>query len=408
MKVCIIGGGLTGLVAAHRLGSRHEVELYEKKDHLGGCLSSYHINDYWLEKYYHHCFAGDTDLFLLMEDLRIHDRLEWLKGTTGYYSNKTIYPLSSPLEILRYPELSLAEKARLGMLVMSAKKMDATALDTVTARDFIMERLGGNIYRSFFEPLLTSKFGEGRNEVSAAWLISRISIRSNRGLSGERLGYLKGGFQVLIDGLERSIGSNCVVRVNDPVISLQKDQYGWRVNGRLYDTVLSTIPPHVLGAPGDTPSTPLPYQGAACMALGLDRDVTEGIYWLNMKDPAPYGAVVSHTNFIPKDRYGEHIVYLASYFSGKMPEKIDTLMLGDFCTRFQIPESAVLWHRLAVEPLAGPVYTTGYRSLIPEYSRNGLYFAGMFSRPNYPERSMNGSVIAGNEVTALIDKAEET
>lgn len=405
MKICIVGGGVTGLVAAHRLGAQHEVDLYEKRDHLGGCLSSYHIDGYWLEEFYHHCFSGDDDLFSLLADLNIFDRLEWLNGTTGYYSQKTIYPLNSPLEILKYPELSLGEKARMALLVMGAKKIDVGDLDSVTARDFILDRLGENIYRSFFEPLLISKFGENRNDVSAAWLISRVAIRSNRGISGERLGYLKGGFQTLIDALETSIGRNCVVRLNDTVTSLQKDTYGWRVNGRLYDTVLSTLPPHVLGVAGTAP--PVPYQGAACMAMGIDRDVCDGIYWLNMKDPAPYGAVVSHTNFVPKERYGEHIVYLASYFSGDVPPQIDRKMREDFCSRFDIPESAVHWQRLAVEPLAGPVYTTGYRKLIPEYARDGLFFAGMFSPPNYPERSMNGAVIAGNEVAAVIDRAEE-
>jgi protoporphyrinogen oxidase len=404
MKICIVGGGVTGLVAAHRLGAQHEVDLYEKRDHLGGCLSSYHINGYWLEEFYHHCFSGDAELFSLLEDLKIFDRLQWLNGTTGYYSHKTIYPLNSPLEILKYPELSFSEKARLALLVMGAKKMDVGDLDSVTARDFILDRLGENIYRSFFEPLLISKFGENRNDVSAAWLISRIAIRSNRGISGERLGYLKGGFQTLIDALETSIGRNCVVRLNDTVTSLQKDTYGWRVNERLYDIVLSTLPPHVLGVPGTAP--PVPYQGAACMAMGLDRDACDGIYWLNMKDPAPYGAVVSHTNFVPKERYGENIVYLASYFSGDLPPQIDRKMREDFCSRFDIPESAVHWQRLAVEPLAGPVYTTGYRKLMPEYARDGLFFAGMFSPPNYPERSMNGAVIAGNEVAAMIDRAE--
>ena len=67
------------------------------------------------------------------------------------------------------------------------------------------------------------------------------------------------------------------------------------------------------------------------MTLALERDVTEGIYWLNIKGTAPYGAVIAHTNFIPFTRYGEHIVYLASYFSGTVPQGLDTLMLEDFC-----------------------------------------------------------------------------
>ncbi len=45
---------------------------------------------------------------------------------------------------------------------------------------------------------------------------------------------------------------------------------------------------------------------------------------------------------------------------------------------------------------------TGYRSVIPEYSYGGLFMAGMFSLPNYPERSMEGAVRAGYEVTARV------
>jgi protoporphyrinogen oxidase len=57
---------------------------------------------------------------------------------------------------------------------------------------------------------------------------------------------------------------------------------------------------------------------------------------------------------------------------------------------------------MAVDPHAGPVYTTGYRSLIPSYEQQGLYMAGMFSLPNYPERSMEGSVKAGKEVADCV------
>jgi protoporphyrinogen oxidase len=147
---------------------------------------------------------------------------------------------------------------------------------------------------------------------------------------------------------------------------------------------------------------PIPYQGAACITLAIDRDVTRGIYWLNMKDRAPYGAVVSHTNFLPVERYGEHLVYLASYFSGTVPAHIDKTMLDDFCTRFSIPRNEIRWHRVAVDPWAGPVYTTGYKTLIPAYENHGLLMAGMFSMTNYPERSMEGSIRAGREVAACI------
>ena len=288
---------------------------------------------------------------------------------------------------------------------MTAKKADLKALDNIPAERYIIEHLGENLYTSFFEPLLKSKFGEQRKEVSAAWLMSRIAIRSNRGVAGEHLGYLNGGFHLLIDALLQSIERNGgKIRKQQPVSSISQKNGSWMINDSCYDAVISTIPPQELEKVGGPMMQPIPYQGAACMTLAMDREVTQGIYWLNMKDAAPYGAVVTHTNFIAKERYGEHIMYLASYFSGTVPAQLDRRMLDDFCNRFSVSPTEIHWHKMAIDTLAGPVYTTGYRSLIPAYEQKGLYLAGMFSQPNYPERSMEGSIRAGQDVAACINE----
>jgi protoporphyrinogen oxidase len=311
--------------------------------------------------------------------------------------------LNTPLEILLYPELTLMDKVKLARLTFKAKKTDLKTLDNIPAEQYILKHLGKNIYSSFFEPLLKSKFGERRKEVSAAWLFSRIAIRSNRGVSGEHLGYMNGGFHQLIDALEKSITlKGGIIRKQTPVSSVSRKNGAWEANGNRYDTIISTVPPQELERMGGPVLPPVPYQGAACMTLALEREVTGGIYWLNMKDEAPYGAVVAHTNFVPINRYGEHIVYLASYFTGTVSPRLDLRMLEDFCTRFSVTRDEIHWYKMAVDPWAGPVYTTGYRSLIPEFEQRGLFMAGMFSPTNYPERSMEGSVRAGTDVAAYI------
>ncbi|MDK2974402.1 MAG: hypothetical protein PWP08_773 [Methanofollis sp.] len=404
MDICIIGGGLTGLAAALPLTETAGVTIFESRPVLGGCLSSYKREDYWIERYYHHCFSGDEHLFSLIRDLGLSDRLEWLNGSTGYYVDGVINPLTSPIEILRYPHLSIADKARLGLLTLRAKRLDLASLDTVPASEYVRNNQGEGVYASFFEPLLRSKFGDRRDEVSAAWLISRIAIRSDRGVEGERLGYMRGGWHELVDSMaEKAQKKGATIETGTPVTAIRRTEMGWEVNGRMFDAVLATIPPQEIGRlSGMEGFAQIPYQGAACMTIGLDRDVTSGIYWLNMKDPAPYGAVVAHTNFAPRERYGEEIVYLASYFGEKPAPGLKETMLSDFCRRFSVPRDAIHWSELAVERFAGPVYTTGFADLVPDYEERGLYLAGMFSRPNYPERSMEGSIVAGQEVAARI------
>ena len=210
----------------------------------------------------------------------------------------------------------------------------------------------------------------------------------------------------LIKEIETEIlDSGCIIHTNKPVKEISKSENGWIIDGNEYDIVINTINPQKFFHLGGPNLGEFIYQGAACITLGLKKDVLDGLYWVNMKDDAPYGAVIGHTNFSPYDRYGEHIVYLASYFSGNAPEGIQEEMLADFKTRFSIEADEILWNRIFIEEDAGPVYLTGYRSKIPGYCNDGIYYAGMFSDTNYPERSMEGSLAAGKKVAEMIREA---
>jgi len=410
MKIGILGSGLAGLSAALQLADKFEVVVFEKNNSPGGCMSSLTYNNtYTLETLYHHCFSGDTALFSLLEDLGLKSDMIWLKGSTGYYMGGKLHPLTTPLEILHYPCLTFFQKLRLGLFVISSRKIDLSQLDKVTAKEYLFEKVGEDIYNAFFAPLLTSKFGSMKDDVSAAWLMSRIAIRSDRGTEGERLGYLKGGWHRLIDAMgERLKELGAEIRLSTPVITLVRKNEKWLINGEEYDAVISTLPPQITNSiMGDT-SEKLPdlmYQGAACMTLGLARDPTNGIYWTNMGDPAPYGAVVTHTNFVPFEWYGEHVVYLASYFKDQPDGELKERMIDDFCRRFSIDISEIHHADLYIDRFAGPVYVTGYKDTIPPTDLgNNMFIAGMFSRENYPERSMEGSISAGLNAAKLLEE----
>lgn len=409
MRIGIIGGGLAGLVAGYDLSGHHEVVIFEQDTEPGGLLSSYRNEGYTIERYYHHFFSGDAACMNLICELGLADEVVWLSGSTGSFIDGAVHPLTSPMEILRYPYLRMTDKIRLGLFTRRASKIDMASLDEITARDFVIRELGEPVYTSFFEPLLKSKFGQNADLVSAAWLISRVAIRSDRGLAGERLGYMRGGFSVLIDSLLKNAEDRgCRVRLGTPVTLVdykpESDGQRWEINGEPFDLLIGTASPHVLSALGIPGVPDIPYQGAACMTLALPRDVTKGIYWLNIIDPAPFGAVVSHTNFAPKKWYGEHIVYLASYFTGEPESDIREKMLSDFCNKFSVHPDEILWTRMAIDTQAGPLYLTGYKKYLNEPVIPGLFLAGMFSPENYPERSIEGSIKAAGRVVQSILK----
>lgn len=426
MKTIIIGGGLAGLAAAYRLAGGDEIILIEKEPELGGMASSYsiqtpHLNagTYHIEKYYHHIFSSDKELIALIDELGLSDKLEWLRGSTGYYFNGKIYPMNTPIEILK--ALPLLDVIRLTLLVLKAKGIKDTApFDDITAKQWILDTAGESVYNNFFLPLLQSKFGDNKERVSAAWLLGRVRIRSNRGAKGERLGYMRGGFHALIEKMAQSIKKRGGVIRQGNVSHIEvKDGsvLGVNVDGEFIKCgrIISTVAPHVLEKIIDPRLLGLglniSYQGTACALFGLAEKIMDDVYWLNIKEDVPFGAVIEHTNFIPVSDYGEYLMYVTSYFQNpgsvlwkSNDDEIIELYLKGLERLFPGVREKVKWWRLRRDMDTAPVYEVGYgKKLLPyETNINGLYLAGMFSLANYPERSMNGSIKAGFECSDAI------
>ncbi|MEA1944602.1 MAG: NAD(P)/FAD-dependent oxidoreductase [Euryarchaeota archaeon] len=412
MKTIIIGGGLTGLASAYRMLEKNisDVIILEKNPEPGGMAASYHNDCYHIEKYYHHIFEGDNELVNLITDMGLGTDLQWLKGTTGYHIDGNVYPMNTPIELLRSP-LSIRDLIQLARIVLAIKRIkDVSGFDGMTAKQWILKNAGISLYERFFEPLLRSKFGDNHDKVSAAWLFGRIRIRSNRSLSGERLGYLRGGFHHLIERLTEEImekggeiRTDCevseIVLDHNRVCGVTADEY------MECDAVVSTVSPHALSEM--IPDTPdISYQGTACALFGMDRSLMD-VYWLNIKSDVPFGAVIEHTNLLPVSDYGEHLIYVTAYLQDESDprwqcsehELIDLYLSGLERLFPDFNRDCVLWWKLARDIDTAPVYLTDYKRNIPSYSTDidGLYLAGMFSETNYPERSMNGSVLAGFE-----------
>ncbi len=413
MKTAIIGAGLSGLCAGYELSKKGiDVAIFESKN-VGGLASSYHVNDYHIEKYYHHIFRSDETILKLIDELGLNNKLEWLKGTTGYYINGKIYPLNTPREILQYPHLSLFDKVKLALLVLRSKRKNIEDLDNITAKDLILNVAGKSVYENFFEPLLRSKFGDEKDNVSASWLLSRIKIRSDRSLGGERLGYMRGGFYSLIEAILKEIedkGGEINKKAVNKIITKNNEVKGIEVDNKFIgcDNVISTISPMALnGIIGIPMRTRIKYQGTACALFALNERLMDDIYWLNIKANVPFGAVIEHTNFAPLNNYGEHLVYVTSYFQSLnnplwklSEEEVIKMYLNGLKNLFQsFDEKAIKWWRLTRDIDTAPIFETGFKNKVLPYKTKikGLYLAGMFSPPNYPERSMNGSIKTGFE-----------
>ncbi len=370
---------------------------------VGGLLS-YYDKGYKIEKFYHHFFRWDEDLLDLIKKLGLSSKIVWKVTRTGFMINGRVYPLNTPIEILRYPHLSLLDKLRLAVFTLKSRRRDYTSYDDVDVLDGIRKELGERLLNKFFMPLLKAKFGENYDKVSYAWLLARVAIRSNRKLRGEELGYLKGGFWQLIERMAEDV----------EVIKKRVENIGY-VNGKYYihgmefDAVVWTTPLPLLDKKiAEILKLPkIKYQSSICALLGCKENFSD-LYWINV-DNAIFGAIIEHTNFMPFEDYGEHLIYLASYTTPEsdlfnMSERdLANLYLKEF-EKLGMDRKEVKWIKIFKAKYSAPIYETGYLKKIVPYRTNlkGFYLAGMFSKPNYPERSMNGSIKAGIEVARVL------
>ena len=441
----VVGGGLAGLSAAYRLQQRdYDVRVFEASETVGGLARVYETAGDPIETFYHHLSASEETIVELIEELGLGEELEWRYKVDSYYVDGVIHPMEKAWEILAYPHLSIYDKFRLAMLVKEIDVRggrpkfdtydDITDFEDVPIKEFLLEHTTRHVYESFWEPLLDAKFGSRKEDVSAAWLLGRVKFRGERDpLRGEQLGYLDGGFGQFLDALLDAVGEDTVTtgaRVTDlaaadgPLSSADGDVDAMTVETddgtETYDVdgVVVAAMPNVLEDLTGYPCE-IDFQGTVCSVWSMDESLTD-TYWLNIKDDAPFGVFIEHTNFVPPERYGgEHLYYTASYVQdpsenlwGMDDDEVEAHWragIADLLPQFD-PES-VNWVKTARNPRTAPIYERGYLDMVVPYDlgeevADGLYYAGMASRAQYPERSLNGAIEAGFACADLIDGAD--
>lgn len=422
----IIGAGIAGMTVGYELSKHYpNILIVEKDAEIGGMVSSYYIDGFNIEKYYHHFFSHDSQLFKLFRELSLEDKVLWQEAPIGYYFNHRIFNLNTPLEILNCKFLSLPDKLKLGLAAFKLKyTKDFSYLDNITAEEWIIKNTSKNVLENFFNPLLKSKFG-GESDISAAWLCARIKKRSNKSFKGEKLGYLRGGFQVLFDVLAEKVNQKGKILKNTEVESIiikNNNVKGILAGGKEYltDKIVSTVGAKIILNLCDLPHylkmkmKAIKEQTLVCCLLGLRRLLIKP-YWLNIKSESlPFGILIEHNNFVNLDEYrNTRLIYAITYCEDensqffRMEEtEIFNIYLKALERQFALKREDVLWWRISKTTQAGPVYKKGFLKLIPEIESgiNGLYLTGMIR--SYPDRGINESIKDAQDCINLILKNE--
>lgn len=331
-SVVVIGGGIGGLAAARRLAkSGAQVTVFEAAPQLGGLVRDFEIAGTPLERFYHYLLPGEPEILELLDELGLSHRVEWFDSSIGILTDGRIWPFTTPADLLRFTPLAPVDRMRTGVAALRLGRIrDWRALDRLSAIDWLTQLTSPEVTRVVWGPLLKAKFGPAAPRVPAGWMWGRLQQRRGaRKGTGEQLGYLRGGFHLLFDALERdlmeagvSIRTNAraheIILDSGKVTGVQLADSSERIDAGtvLFCGVLPGLPALLPEAAHDTRWTQTAGLGCICLIFDLPYPLTE-VLWTNVCDEnVPFGGIIEHTNLLPTSWYrARHVVYLSRYFT---------------------------------------------------------------------------------------------
>ena len=333
-RIAVLGAGPMGLAVAYQLArDGHQPIVFEADDRVGGMTAAFDFSGLSIERYYHfHCIS-DHAFLAILDELALADKMHWVVTKMGYWYQGQLQPWGNPIALLTFKGLSLVAKFRYGLhAFLCTKRNNWQPLDHVEATGWIKRWVGKEAYEVLWRRLFDYKFYDYTDNLSAAWIWSRIRRigRSRYSLFREKLGYLEGGSDTLLQAMHADIEAHGgEIRLTSAISKVVIEAgilRGVEVAGQLiaFDKVISTIPlPYIPRLIPDLPEDILERFrsinniAVVCVIVKLRKALTEN-FWLNTNDhDMDIPGLVEYSNLRPLD---DHIVYVPFYMPGEHPK----------------------------------------------------------------------------------------
>lgn len=357
--VAVVGGGISGLVAAYRLvnsGQNLNVVVLEASDHLGGLVRTERLGGFTID--------GGPDSFLSMKprgiglarELGLEDRLQWTSEVNRgsfLYRKGSLHSLPEgltgliPTKLAPMAKTELVSplgKARMALdFILPPRKGD----EDESLRAFISRRLGSEVFDNLIEPLMAGIYSGDGSQLSLAATFPQL-----RAAEKEHGGLIKGvlagrkqqtmraighqtrqgfvsfrtGMHELPDALKAAIESHggivkthhrvaCIARIDDGQFVVAQDGEV-QDSSNVFDKVILAAPVHVqadllrhLDVEAACMMAEIPVASSAAILLGY-RESAEA------SAPGNYGYLVPRV----ERRAVKAITWLSSKWEGRAPE----------------------------------------------------------------------------------------
>ena len=378
-RVIVLGGGIGGLAAAHRLAERgFDVLVLEAADRLGGLGSTFEYGGRRYERFYHTLSSADTALLQLMRDAGLRDEIDWQKTTMGMIVGSKHYDFTGPLDLLRFTPLSFFDRLRLGAVGKSMRFLGrGKDLDSMSAEDWMRPLFGNDAWENVWRPMFTMKFGGA--SVPALYLYERLARESNVALRA----YPQIGYQGIADGVASSIeamGGGVMTNMRVRSLELRRDQVVVTTQDEQFDAewAVSTLPMPLLASITtgpmaeqlDLPS--IEYMGVINILFLMNRPLS-GHYWSAIIDSGTdFSGLIEISTLTGTEHFkGHHAVYVMRYTDRSSPiyqesdEVIEQRWTEQFVNLHGLAAADIERAFVFRTPFVEPVWPLGYNRIKP-------------------------------------------
>jgi len=429
--VAIIGGGITGLIAAFRLQRKNiPVTLYEASDRVGGVIQTVRHDGYLAEFGPNTLLETSPMVSALIDDLGLNSRRLYsdpmAKNRYVVRGRRLINMPGSPLGFMTTPLFSPAAKLRV-LLEPFVRRNEKSREESVA--EFVRRRLGPEFLDHAVDALVGGIYAGDPEKLSVLQAFPKLHaleqdygslIRGQifgaqqRKKSGEvskahaKKFSFDEGLQVLSEALCAELRGK--VRLNSPVSALTQSGRAWNVKWRSHGSEVLTEHSAVVYAgtafglskmeiqahrPVSVSSfANIYYPPVASVVLGFRReDVAHPLDGFGMLIPRLEGfrilGSIFSSSLFPNRAPAGHVT-LTSYIGGarspelarKNPEELFDMTLEDLRALLGISGAPTFRHHV-LYPEAIPQYNLGYarfRNLMAEMERAapGLFLAGHY------------------------------
>src|SRR3954451_1738646 len=149
-------------------------------------------------------------------------------------------------------------RIRLGLAVLDLqlRHKDVAPFEDITAKEWILRRVGRSGWDAMWGPLLRGKFGDRAEDISMAWLWSKLTLRrqvKGQQARGEVLGYPRDSFEslfrALVEAIERAGGGR--VMIDRPAARVGREGEGFWVTPGAADSFRRGHDPREFDAAGE-------------------------------------------------------------------------------------------------------------------------------------------------------------